>query len=199
MHVVLTGAPAQEPVSPADVKTHLTSATKTDDTLLSCLITAARIVCEARTGLVCLPQKWTLIFETWPMEGASVRLPLAPVRRVTSVHARGENGRRKRVFGEPFCVVSNGDAQYLRGTIGGRRNLPDPCGPCIKPVLELEVLAGLADRPTEVPGPLRGAMAGLAAHWYTQRQPVAFGDQTVSMPNHIAEVLRSYSNGSRIH
>lgn len=199
MNVVLTSAPAMEPVSPDDVKALLTSATDTDDTLISCLITAARIVCEARTGLVCLSQAWTLILETWPANGESVRLPISPVRRVTSVHVRKDDGRRMRVDETRFRLANEGDVQYLHHAHDESHCTSCLCELHAGAVWELELLAGLADRPSEVPLPIRHAIAGLAAHWYTQRQPVAFGDQTVSVPDHIATVLHPYSLENRVH
>ncbi len=193
MNIILSRPPTMEPVSLAEIKTGLASAGPTDDTLLSCLITAARVVCEARTGLVFLPQIWTLALDAWPSERGAVRLPLAPVRRVTSVRLKNEEGRCKHLDAARFRLESNCDAQYLRCLDDWAALAPETS---ICQSLECDVSAGLADRPLELPGELRRAVSALVAHWYTQKQPVAFGDQTIPIPHEVAEALSPFSDGA---
>jgi uncharacterized phiE125 gp8 family phage protein len=187
MQMLLTMAPAEEPVSLAEVKSGLAQREAGDDTLLSCLITAARVICEARTGLIFLPQVWTLFLNDWPAHG-SIKLPLAPVRALTAARMTDRNGRCVGLDAGSFRLDSNCAAQYLR-------QAPETAEPVDHGTLEIDVSAGLANRPEDLPERLKRAVADLVVHWHTHRQPVAFGDQTIPIPDDIAGALSSFAPG----
>ncbi len=195
MRTLLTRAPAMEPVSLADVKSELARSAlpaPLDDTLLSCLITAARIVCEARTGLLFLTQAWTLRLDARPPSG-TIKLPIAPVCTLKEVRMVHEDGRRTRLDAGRFRLESNCNAQRLRFLDA------EASAACAGSVTyEVDVVAGLAPRPADLPETLKRAVAGLAAHWHAQKQPIAFGDQTIPVPDEIAAVLDRFSRGRKL-
>ena len=104
MKMILTKAPALEPVSIARIKAGLDTCTPRDDTLLSCLVTAARVVLEARTGLVFLPQTWTLHYDG-PWDDAGLALPITPVRKLLSATTSWSSGckRHRETRAHPPC------------------------------------------------------------------------------------------------
>ena len=53
--------------------------------------------------------------------------------------------------------------------------------------------AGLASQSDELPQILREAITSLALHWYSVRQPVAFGDGSVPVPDGVNDLLAAYS------
>lgn len=90
--LTVTTAPAAEPVSPADAKTHLRVEHAADDALIARLVAAARRLTEAYTGRRWVSQTVTVTYPDFPRAGAgggawgqAVRLPVEPVRSVSSV------------------------------------------------------------------------------------------------------------------
>ena len=181
MRMLLTRAPALEPVSLADVKAALDFAAAVDDMVLSCLITAARLVCEARTGLLFLKQNWTLCVRDCAV-GKPVKLPIAPVRSIDAARIVDGDGRHRRLSAERLRVDRNCTAQYLW--------LAHDTGedPRFR-ALEVDVTAGLAETREDLPWPIRHAVARLAAHWHSERRSVDFGDTTVPVPPEISDEL----------
>ncbi len=184
MRMTLTKGPSLEPVPLADLKSSLGHVDPKDDTLLGCLLTAARIVCEARTGLLFLPQDWTLS-SPCPEAGDAIALPLAPVRKVNAARVRCA-GSGDAVFDVCRIDLEDYDAHRQRLRIGecGRLERAQGSG-----VLEVDVTAGLAEEPAGLPDQLRQAVTNLAAHWYVSKEPVGFGDCAARVPEAIAQQL----------
>lgn len=188
MKMTLTRAPAREPVSLAEIAEGLDEAGPVDMTLLACLATAARIVCEARLGILFLAQDWTLLIED---AGGRYDLDLAlgPVRRIHGARMRAADGRVERVDTADLELVMSGAGHALRRADGA----PWPRG-CDR--VEVDVTVGLAETPAELPRSLRACVAELARHWFIHKTPVAFGDRTVPVPNEVAARLGSFTHGS---
>jgi hypothetical protein len=104
---VITSAPASEPVTAAELRTHLrTDSTELPDAEANALITDARTEIENMTGLAFITQSWRLSIDRWPSGGEawwdgvreisitelynsntyqSVALPRYPLQSITSV------------------------------------------------------------------------------------------------------------------
>ena len=82
----LTGAPAVEPLSTADVKAHLRVDVADDDVLIDMLIAASRQYCEQATGRSLVTQKWALVMDGfYAAGGPAVMLEHGPVQSIDSV------------------------------------------------------------------------------------------------------------------
>lgn len=187
MKMILTKAPALEPVSLAQIKTRLGADSPRNDTLLSCLVTAARVVLEARTGLLFLSQAWTVQIDR-PWGGEGVALPIAPVRRLLSAKLSRHEGGRATRGGAGVRLAANGAGQRLVLDDDWRAAWEQSDA-----VLEAKLLAGLSDRPGDLPAPIRQAVEDLAVHWFTRREAVSFGDQRASVPHEIAHTLTPFT------
>lgn len=188
--MTLTKGPSLEPVLLADLKSSLSDVDPKDETLLGCLLTAARIVCEARTGLLFLPQDWTLSCAC-PEPGDAMALPLAPVRKVNAARIRCV-GSGDVVFDVCRIDLEDCDGHRQRLLIGECGRLQQAQG---SGVLEVDVTAGLAAEPHGLPDQLRQAVMGLAAHWYVSKEPVGFGDRAAPVPEAIAQLLAPFASG----
>ena len=73
----LVQAPLGEPVSLAEAKQHLRVTDTSQDTLISMLISAARIACETKTRQQLLHARWKLVLDRFPMAGIGTPLPFA--------------------------------------------------------------------------------------------------------------------------
>ena len=84
MTVVLTTAPAVEPISLAEAKAHLRIDASDEDALLTALITAARMFVEGTLGVALITQGWSYFLDFWPSAGC-ITLPILPAQAVSAV------------------------------------------------------------------------------------------------------------------
>jgi hypothetical protein len=75
MPEILIRPPVGEPVSLAEAKMHLRVTDTAQDTLISMLISAARIACESKTRQQLLHARWQLVLDRFPMAGLGTPLP----------------------------------------------------------------------------------------------------------------------------
>jgi len=95
--LVLSVAPAAEPVSLADAKDHMRVDLGEDDTLITALIVAAKNKIEELTGRKFITQTWIWTFDEFfergdRRSGDILFLPLAPVSSVTSIVTTDRTG-----------------------------------------------------------------------------------------------------------
>ena len=93
MASILVRPPASEPVTLAEAKAHLRVTHGEEDALIGALITSARRVAEAKTGLCFIAQGWTVFRDSWPEDGL-ITLPLSPVLAIGDLAVHGEEARR---------------------------------------------------------------------------------------------------------
>ncbi|ACC76147.1 phage head-tail connector protein [Paraburkholderia phymatum] len=72
---ILIRPPAGEPVSLAEAKQHLRVTDSLQDSLISMLISNARIACESKTRRQLLHARWQLVTDRFPMSGVGTPLP----------------------------------------------------------------------------------------------------------------------------
>lgn len=164
MGAVLIEAPAREPVSLAEARAQLGLAHGDDDALVSTLISAARRVVEARTGLVLMHQHWLCLFDDWP-DGGAMALPVAPVAEVEELAVFGEDEAKAVI--DPAHYVADLASRPARLMLRGSRAWPRPAR--VANGIGVKVLAGFGPDPSDVPEPLRQAVLLLVAHFYAQR------------------------------
>ena len=161
---VRIAAPASNPVSVAELKTHARIDHADEDTMLAGLLDGAVAHLDGYTGILgrCIvEQTWRQDFQGWY---GDMLLPFPDVSSVT-VRYRDEVGAEVDV--EP-------SAYELTNRIGGPRlelrhdyarpTLQDATSP-----VSVELVAGFA----EVPWSIKVAIMMLAAHWYDHREAVA--------------------------
>ena len=78
-----TSAPASEPITTAELKTHLKIDWNDEDSYLDALIQAAREMCEAYTNMSFFTQTYTVEFDDFP--NGDINLHKAPLQSITSV------------------------------------------------------------------------------------------------------------------
>lgn len=77
MPEILIRPPAGEPVSLAEAKLHLRVTDTAQDTLISMMISAARIACESKTRQQLMHARWQLVLDRFPMAGIGTPLPFS--------------------------------------------------------------------------------------------------------------------------
>lgn len=108
MKLQLVTAPASEPVSVSDLKTHLRIDAATEDAYLPTLIAAARQTVEERAWRALFTQTWDLTLDRWPT-GRSIRLPKPPLQSVTYVKYTDEDGVQQTLSSDGYVVDTAGE------------------------------------------------------------------------------------------
>lgn len=176
MGAILIEAPASEPVSLAEAKAQLRVVHADDDQLIATLVTAARRVVEARTGLSLIAQDWLCLRDGWPEDGA-IDLPVAPVMAVEEIGVLGEDDAKAVI--DPAHYILDAASRPARVLLRGSRLWPRP-GRAANGIA-IRVQAGFGTTAAAVPQPLRQAVLLLVAHFYAQRGEEAGGGLPVSL------------------
>lgn len=186
MALVMTGAPALEPVTVSEAKEHLRVDGNFEDVLITSLIVTSRLHVEAALGLALLQQDWKLVLDAWPKDGA-VKLPLRPVSAVTDVSVFDAEGATVSVPSSDYVVdVASSPARLAPKGSGW----PNP-GQRLNGI-EIAFRAGYGAAATDVPAPIRQAVLLLVAHWYENREPIAIGSSSVAIPESVSQLLKPY-------
>lgn len=163
MTMTLTSGPADEPVTLADARAFLRLDDATEDALLSALITAARLTLEHVTRRAFVSQSWRLTLDEWP--GRQVALPIAPVSDVSEISVDGE------VLDEALYKL---DLEHEPPRLVLKKNAVWPQPAAGSGGIDIDMVAGFGSA-VDVPQPLKQALLMLVAHWFENREPIAFG------------------------
>lgn len=184
---VLVTAPATEPVTASELRTHLrVDATELPDGEANSLITESRQMIEDETGIAFISQSWRLSIDRWPggaeawWDGVrqmaiselyapsymtSVSLPRWPLISVTSVTVYDEDSNAETVtVGNTFDV----DTYQIPGRMTLKRGSTWPIALRANDSIQIVYVAGHANA-AAVPATMKRALKQLAAFLYTNR------------------------------
>lgn len=184
MTPIVLSPPAAEPVTLAQARAFLKLDDTAEDELLGSLITAARLMVEARSGRILVDQSWRLVLDRWPA-GGEIRLPLSPVSAVSAARVYDVQGSAQAVAEGVLALDAASDPPVLRiagevPEIGRERG-----------AVEIDLVAGFGPQPDAVPALLRQAVLRLAARWFEQRGDVASRDAE-ALPKEIAVLVAPF-------
>jgi len=183
---VLTAAPAAEPIGLDEAKAHLRIDASDEDTLISSLIVAARMLVERSLGLALITQGWSHYLDAVPQRGC-VALPLGPVQAVGAVTLHDGDGGTTTVDADSYDTDPMSDPARLVLT----SSVPSSG---LRPFngFEIAFVAGYGDAASDVPQPIRQALLLLIAHWFERREPVELGPGPQGVPEIAAGLLQPY-------
>ena len=187
MALVMTSAPAVEPISLAEAKAHLRVDASDEDSLLTSLITAARMFVERTLSLALITESWSLYLDGWPRSGAIV-LPIQPVQAVTAVRVYDPDDDPTTVNSGTYSVDVLSEPARLVLSAGAVQLSPAR----LLNAFEVAFTAGYGDETSDVPAPIRHAIKLLVAHWFEQREPVVLGSAPQEVPGTVAGLLLPY-------
>ncbi|MEH0055866.1 phage head-tail connector protein [Brucella abortus] len=138
MTMFLVTPPALEPVTIADARAFLRISTESEDDILGRLITTARELVEAETGLALIDQTWRLRVDRWPRSG---RLALFkyPIKAVTGVVAYRPDGAAIS-----FCRTNLRCIMTGARSVFTWRNIPMPPHSAVSKWISLQALVRAA-------------------------------------------------------
>lgn len=191
MMLRLVTAPAAEPVSLAEAKTHCRVDITDDDAYIAALITAARSYLEtiARPQLAMITQTWELVLDDWPW-GDTVELRPYPLQSVTSVKYTDSAGAETTLSASAYLVDAYGEPGRLR--LVSTASWPSVTLRELNGVA-IRFVAGFGSAGSAVDMQLRQAILLLVAHWYEIREPVlTTGAQAVDMPFTVMALMQHW-------
>ena len=186
MTVVMTAAPAAEPISLAEAKAHLRVDTGDEDTLIASLIVAGRMLIERNLGLALITQGWSYYLDHWPERGC-ISLPLLPVQAVSAVTVHDEDGGSSVLDADGYAVDVLSAPARITLTSATPSVVTRPFN-----AFEVAFTAGYGDAGADVPRPICQAVMLLVAHWFERREPVEFGPGPQEVPGIVAGLLQPY-------
>lgn len=184
---VLVTAPASEPVTASELRSHLrVDSTELPDADANALIAEARQTIEDVMGLAFISQSWRLSIDRWPggaeawWDGVrqmaiselyapnymtSVMLPRWPLASITSVTVFDEDSNSQAVtVANTFDV----DTYQVPGRLTLKRGSTWPIALRANNAIQIVYVAGYANA-AAVPAPMKRALKQLAAFLYTNR------------------------------
>lgn len=185
--LVLTGAPASEPVTAAELRTHLgETSTALPDADANALVSEARSEIENRSGIAFFTQTWKLALDRWPTGGEAwwdgvrdgaiselygpgtqrtLEIPKWPLQSITSVTVYDEASNSSTVT---VASVFDVDAYSVPGRMSLKRGQTWPVALRANNAIEIVFVAGYT-LVASIPGTLKRAVKQLAAFNYAHR------------------------------
>ncbi len=189
MALKLITAPATEPVTSTEAKSHLRVDTTADDTLIGTLITAARQHVEAHLRRALITQTWELVTDAFPV-GDILRLPLPPLVSVTSIKYTDEDGAESTLSSGLYVVDT--DSTKGRVVLKNGETWPSVTLAAANGV-RVRYVAGYGEA-SAVPRPIRQAILLLIGTMYENRESVlvAQGVTVAQLPFGVDALLMPY-------
>lgn len=189
----LVAAPAVEPVTLAEAKSHLRVDITDEDSLITNLIVAARRLIESLTDLKLINQTWKLVRDDYP-DDDELKIPVGPLSSVVSIKTTDGDGNEETFSSSEYIV----DADSLLGRIvlkdGSDWPSPDAGLQEINAV-EVTFVAGHGTEASDVPEELKLAVKMLVGHWYENREATVIGGRVADvkdLPMGVRALISSY-------
>ena len=215
MATVQTSAPACEPITLDEAKSHLRIETSDEDALIQSLILTSRLHIEVALGIALITQQWSCFFDRWPAALSARNTPMQPVGAVYSVpDSTARHYALTDVMALPLSPIKSVDAVRVYAQDGTFVTLPlngftfdlisrnprvirnqettTPTPGRRLNGIEIAVTCGFGAQPSDIPAPIRQALLLLVAHWYEHRDPGEIGTPEARVPAAISSLLCPY-------
>jgi len=154
-------APASEPITLIEAKLYLRVDHANEDTLVSDLITASRMMAEGWLSRSLMPQSWKLAYDDGIAE--CIALPMGPVTGITSVTVFASDGTSQAINASYYWLNAAKNALVMNSALLGFR-------------VEIIYATGYASA-GDIPRPIRQGMLAHIAAMYDNRGDAALPDQ----------------------
>jgi len=187
LKLALITAPATEPVTLSEAKSHLREDQSDEDTLITSLIVAARQMAETITRRALITQTWEIYLDTFPTEREIV-LPFPPIQSITSITYLDSNGATQTLSAADYYLDSKGILNSVVLVPGA--NWPST-ETDRKNTVTVRFVAGYGNA-AAVPEAIKLAIKQCVAHWFEHRETTVTGTIVAPMPQTTEWLLWPY-------
>lgn len=185
MQLKIITAPAQEPLTLEEVKTHLRIHPDIDDedALITSYIKAARTYCEGYQNRAYFTQTMKLLIDRLEDE---IIIPRPPLQSVTQIQYQKNDGSLIEYDNSNYIVDNNGDY----GIVYLAEEYDDLGSIDLAPVnaIQITFIAGY-DETDDIPQTIKQAMLLLIGNWYENREQAIIGHQVNELPFAVKSLL----------
>lgn len=161
MSSILLTAPMAEPLTLDDARAFLRVEHTDDDTLITALITGARMHLESDTRRAFITQTWRMTLDAWPVSGR-IDVQPAPLLTVLAARVLDVDGNAQALDLQSFVPILSGTAlAFVPWAVSAPGRIAGG--------IEFDVRVGYGDTAVLMPEPIKQAMRLLIAHWYEHR------------------------------
>lgn len=166
--LTLTSAPAAEPITASEFKTHERISHTSEDTKIEAFITAARNMIDGRNGIgiAMVTQTWRLTLDCFPSH--CIRLPINPVQSISSITYVDADGVTQTMDSDDYTLLTDATPAILSPAYG----LSWPSHRPVPGAVKITFVAGYGNA-ASVPADLKQAVHMMVAHWYADREGTA--------------------------
>lgn len=186
--LTLVSAPAAEPITAAEARDWCRAGPHADLGEVAALVTAARLLAERGWSRQLLTATWRLTLPEFP--AWELRVPLGPLRSVTSVQYTDPDGNTQTLSAGRYEADSSADPWVIQPAYG----YSWPAARGARQAVRVTFTAGYGDAASDVPEPIRLALRIAVAWWYERR-----GDEAAAagleLPASATRLLNLYWNG----
>lgn len=176
------GGPAAEPLSTAEVKTHLRVTGSDDDTYIGNLVKAFRTWVDGKDGWLnraLINQTWDLWLDRFPCSSRTpILIPLSPLSSVTHVKYYDAENTLQTWSSSEYFVDSVSEPARLYPAY----NESWPTALDRPNAVNVKFVAGYGSSAAAVPEAIRHAGLLMIGHWYENREEVNVGNIVNEMP-----------------
>ncbi|HMR01762.1 MAG TPA: head-tail connector protein [Candidatus Competibacter phosphatis] len=162
----LVTAPAEEPMTTAEAKSHLRVDSSSEDALIDAYVAAARSFYEEAIWRALITQTWALRLEQWPW-GDSILLPRPPLQSVTSITYVDSDGDTNTMSSGDYTVYAQDPGRVWLGYSKSWPSATLRPGPAIT----ITFVAGYGDA-EDVQEIDKQAVRLILGHFYENREEV---------------------------
>lgn len=185
LRLKLVTAPAAEPLSVSQLKTHLRIDHNDEDDDLTALIVEAREKLESDMRRAFITQTWRMSLDGWPTLD-EILLPRPPLQSVTSVVYKDSEGNSTTWSSSAYIVDT--DSEPGRIVLAYGETWPSltlyPANP-----IQITFVAGYGDAADDVPGNVKRALKLLCGHWYENREGTVSGTIVRDIPMAVESLI----------
>jgi len=187
MRTALVTAPAADPVSLAEVKTHLRVTGTDDDALITRLYAVAVASVEQTLCRKLITQTWKAYFDAWPDN--QFIIPFGNLQSVTHIKYTDVDATQS-TFSSSYCDV---DTVSVPGRIllGYGDAWPTDTLTAVNPI-EIQFVTGYGASSTNVPQDIRNAIMLLVGHYYENREMYLIGTIGNKIPMSVEFLLNPH-------
>lgn len=161
MNLKLVTAPAAEPVSSTEAKTHCRITGTDQDSVITILIAAAREMAESITRRALITQTWDLYLDRF---SRVIDIPLPPLQSITSISYTDTNGDSQTASSSLYETDLAGNRVILKDD----QDWPDTL--LHENSVIIRFVAGYGTAGTDIPQPVKQAILMLIGHYYENRE-----------------------------